>query len=61
MCVVRWCGAQQMKNRRVYVLFNVEPGKDPGGGPWYVNGNFDEEFFDTLLIVCAPLPPLCLL
>jgi hypothetical protein len=37
-----------MKNRRMYVAYDVEPVSDPTGGPWYLNGNFDTEFFETL-------------
>ena len=39
----------QTKNRRMFVLFDVEPGKDASSGPWYQGGEFDEPFLDFLL------------
>eukprot|EP00823_Brevimastigomonas_motovehiculus_P004550 TRINITY_DN300_c0_g2_i1.p1 TRINITY_DN300_c0_g2~~TRINITY_DN300_c0_g2_i1.p1 ORF type:complete len:389 (-),score=84.73 TRINITY_DN300_c0_g2_i1:473-1639(-) len=40
------------KNRRVYMLYDLEPAKDVKGGPWYNGADFDSVFFDMLYKVC---------
>ncbi|EME32664.1 DNA-directed RNA polymerase III subunit RPC6 [Galdieria sulphuraria] len=36
------------KNKKLYMLFDLEPSIDVTGGPWYYNQEFDAEFFDVL-------------
>lgn len=43
----------QMKNRRLYMLFELEPSKDVSGGSWYQDGEFNEELIGQLRRTCA--------
>eukprot|EP01027_Heterolobosea_sp_BB2_P008645 GEZU01012827.1.p1 GENE.GEZU01012827.1~~GEZU01012827.1.p1 ORF type:complete len:206 (-),score=29.32 GEZU01012827.1:125-742(-) len=36
------------KNKKVYMLYNLEPSTDITGGPWYNNGEFDVPFIEIL-------------
>eukprot|EP00299_Pterocystis_sp_00344_P016460 c8263_g2_i1.p1 GENE.c8263_g2_i1~~c8263_g2_i1.p1 ORF type:complete len:196 (-),score=44.99 c8263_g2_i1:152-739(-) len=36
------------KNKKVYMLYNVEPSRDVTGGAWYSDQEFDSEFINVL-------------
>jgi DNA-directed RNA polymerase III subunit RPC6 len=36
------------KNRKIYILFELEPAKEISGGPWYTDHEFDHEFVQVL-------------
>jgi len=38
----------KLKNKKLYMLYDLEPSVDVTGGPWYYNQEFDAEFFDIL-------------
>jgi DNA-directed RNA polymerase III subunit RPC6 len=43
------------KNRKHYLLFNVEPHKDLVGGPWYQDSELDSEFVNVLREQCKSI------
>ena len=36
------------KNRKIYILSELEPAKEISGGPWYTDHEFDSEFIQVL-------------
>lgn len=40
------------KNRKVYMLYELEPSKEITGGNWYTNQQFDDEFINVLSENC---------
>mmetsp|Transcript_7062 Transcript_7062/g.23398 ORF Transcript_7062/g.23398 Transcript_7062/m.23398 type:complete len:287 (+) Transcript_7062:1175-2035(+) len=40
------------KNRKLYMLFDVEPSREVTGGAWYTEHEFDSEFIDGLRQAC---------
>ena len=36
------------KNRKIYILSDLEPSKEISGGPWYTDHEFDHEFVQVL-------------
>jgi DNA-directed RNA polymerase III subunit RPC6 len=41
----------QTANRKIYMLMDLQPGKELTGGPWYEDQNIDTEFIDTVRTV----------
>eukprot|EP00871_Galdieria_phlegrea_P005546 jgi/Galph1/5993/GphlegSOOS_G4613.1 len=46
--LVRPIKSIKSKNKKLYMLYDIEPSIDITGGPWYCNQEFDAEFFDIL-------------
>eukprot|EP00163_Fabomonas_tropica_P024147 TRINITY_DN4176_c0_g1_i4.p1 TRINITY_DN4176_c0_g1~~TRINITY_DN4176_c0_g1_i4.p1 ORF type:complete len:287 (+),score=29.92 TRINITY_DN4176_c0_g1_i4:104-964(+) len=42
----------QSKNKKVYMLYDIEPSREVTGGAWYNEQEFDTEFIETLRQVC---------
>mmetsp|Transcript_31278 Transcript_31278/g.99768 ORF Transcript_31278/g.99768 Transcript_31278/m.99768 type:complete len:291 (+) Transcript_31278:254-1126(+) len=40
------------KNRKVYMLFELEPSREITGGAWYTEHEFDSEFIEVLRDMC---------
>ena len=40
------------KNKKVYMLFNLEPSHEVTGGPWYTDQEFDSAFYQAVRRVC---------
>jgi DNA-directed RNA polymerase III subunit RPC6 len=50
--LIKAAQSAQGKYKRVYLLYDIEPGKDVTGGPWYDGAEFDQEFFDAVYTSC---------
>ncbi|CEL92516.1 unnamed protein product [Vitrella brassicaformis CCMP3155] len=49
----------QFKNRKVYMLFELEPDKEVSGGSWYRDGEFDEKLIESLRQHCEDMISSC--
>ncbi|KAI0086075.1 RNA polymerase Rpc34, partial [Irpex rosettiformis] len=45
-------GSVQQRNRRIYMLFHLEPSAEMTGGPWYTDKELDTEFIKLLSQAC---------
>jgi DNA-directed RNA polymerase III subunit RPC6 len=42
----------QNKNRKVYMLFELDPSREVTGGAWYTEQDYDAEFVDVVKQQC---------
>jgi hypothetical protein len=57
----------QNKNRKVYMLFELDPSREVTGGAWYTEQDYDAEFVDVVKQQClhfilkqaCPVTPCC--
>eukprot|EP00501_MAST-03F_sp_TOSAG23-6_P001769 GSMAST32.ASY1.ANO1.1846.1 assembled CDS len=46
--LIKSCRTVAAKNKKIYILFDLEPARELRGGAWYTDGEFDLEFISTI-------------
>lgn len=50
--LIKWVRTIEAKNKKIWLLQNVQPSREVEGGPWYDDGIFDEQVVDALYKGC---------
>jgi len=50
--LIKWVRTIEAKNKKIWMLIDLEPSRDVQGGPWYEDGIFKQEIVDAIKKVC---------
>lgn len=50
--LIKWVHTIEAKNKKIWMLFGVEPSREVRGGPWYDDAKFDQDIVDVLYKCC---------